>query len=135
MARHDISIPDGSNDTLKIAVSSDGVADIGQRITIPARCGIATRLSKGQVLNIVNPSGHQVCDFFAFAADVEEDCLFIVVFVVYIGSVSDQQFDELDRLLVARDEGGKVEGGLSELCFNSIDECCGVVIPENGFNK
>ena len=69
MAGHDVSIPDGSNQSLKIAVSSDGVADIGRRITIPARCGIAIRLLKGQVLRIVNPSGHQVCDFFAFAAE------------------------------------------------------------------
>ncbi|MEM6890813.1 MAG: urea carboxylase-associated family protein [Pseudomonadota bacterium] len=37
--------------------------------TIPARCGIAVPLDKGEVLSIINPSGHQVCDFWAFAAN------------------------------------------------------------------
>ena len=64
----DISVPDGSNQSLDIAISADGTAEMGRTYTIPARCGIAVRLARGQVLSIVNPSGHQVCDFFAFAA-------------------------------------------------------------------
>ncbi|WP_331252099.1 urea carboxylase-associated family protein [Ruegeria lacuscaerulensis] len=69
MSRADISIPDGSNQSLDIAISADGTAEVGRTYKIPARCGIAVRLARGQVLNIVNPSGHQVCDFFAFAAE------------------------------------------------------------------
>ncbi|MEO9573289.1 MAG: urea carboxylase-associated family protein [Roseobacter sp.] len=68
MTNYDVSVPDGSNQSLDIAISADGSAETGRRYVILARCGVAVRLARGQVLNIFNPSGHQVCDFFAFAA-------------------------------------------------------------------
>ncbi|MEL6683543.1 MAG: urea carboxylase-associated family protein [Pseudomonadota bacterium] len=95
MASHDVSIPDGSNDTLKIAVSSNGVADIGRRVTIPARCGIAIRLSKGQVLSITNPSGHQVCDFFAFSSDNLNEHLSMAHLHTSLGSIFPRVGDTL----------------------------------------
>lgn len=60
---------DGSNRSLDLAISADGTAEPGRLYTLDARCGVAVRLRRGQVLRIVNPSGHQVCDFWAFAAD------------------------------------------------------------------
>ena len=66
---HDAGAPDGTNHSLNLAVSSDGTARAGEVYTIDARCGVAVRLGQGDHLSIVNPSGHQVCDFFAFAAD------------------------------------------------------------------
>lgn len=95
MAIHDVSIPDGSNETLKIAVSSNGVPDIGRRITISARCGIAIRLSKGQALSVINPSGHQVCDFFAFAADNLNEHLSMAHLHTSLGSIFPRVGDTL----------------------------------------
>jgi uncharacterized protein YcgI (DUF1989 family) len=60
--------PDGRNRSLDLAISADGSAETGRTYTIEARCGVAVRMRKGQVLQITNPSGHQVCDFWAFAA-------------------------------------------------------------------
>lgn len=60
--------PDGTNATLTKAVSSDGTVTTHQTYNIAARCGAAVRMQRGQVLSITNPSGHQVCDFWAFAA-------------------------------------------------------------------
>ena len=55
------------------AVAPDGRAVSGQDYTIPARGGVAVHLRRGDTISIVNPSGHQVCDFWAFAAtDVTE---------------------------------------------------------------
>ncbi|NBV59761.1 MAG: urea carboxylase-associated family protein [Rhodobacteraceae bacterium] len=68
MSHTDIAVPDGVNNSLNIAISADGTAEVGRTYQIPARCGVAVRLARGQVLHIVNPSGSQVCDFFAFAA-------------------------------------------------------------------
>ena len=34
-----------------------------------ARCGVAVRVELNQQLTIINPTGHQVCDFWIFAAD------------------------------------------------------------------
>jgi len=62
-------IPNGTNETLDLAISPDGAPVTGCRYQIKARCGIAVRLSRGQTLRVINPSGHQVCDFWAFAAD------------------------------------------------------------------
>ncbi|MGI9355527.1 MAG: DUF1989 domain-containing protein [Rhizobiaceae bacterium] len=36
---------------------------------IPARCGRAVRLDRGQSLKIINTHGHQVVDFWAFSAE------------------------------------------------------------------
>ncbi|MEM6940914.1 MAG: urea carboxylase-associated family protein [Pseudomonadota bacterium] len=66
---HQPHVPDGTNASLTSAVSSDGRPVLGQRYRVPPRCGVAVRLAKGQGLQVVNPSGHQVCDFFAFVAD------------------------------------------------------------------
>lgn len=55
------------------AVAPDGRAISGRDYTIPARGGVAVLLQRGSTISIVNPSGHQVCDFWAFAAgDVTE---------------------------------------------------------------
>lgn len=63
------SKPDGANKNSQLAISSDGTPKLEHTYTIEARSGKAVRLEKGQYLTIVNPSGHQVCDFWAFAAD------------------------------------------------------------------
>lgn len=63
-----VSKPDGTNRSLDLAVSPDGRPALGQAYEVEARCGRAVRLMAGEVLHITNPSGHQVCDFFAFAA-------------------------------------------------------------------
>ena len=71
--RNEVAEPFGTNRSLDIAVSTDGRPKIGRSYTLEARCGVAVHLLKGQRLTIVNPSGHQVCDFFAFlAADLSE---------------------------------------------------------------
>lgn len=59
-------IPYGTNQSLNSAISPDGTPALDHRYLIAARSGIAVRLSKGQTLRVINPSGHQVCDFFAF---------------------------------------------------------------------
>lgn len=61
--------PDGTNQSLELAISSDGTPDLGRLYDLPARCGMAVRVQKGQCLTIRNPKGFQVCDFWAFCAD------------------------------------------------------------------
>ena len=68
MASFDPSIPDGTNRSLEIAVSADGVPEMEHTYTIDARCGAAVRIDAGQQLTVINPSGNQVCDFWVFAA-------------------------------------------------------------------
>lgn len=87
MTIQDISVPDGSNRSLDIAVSGNGAAEIGRKFTIPARCGIAARLARGQVLSIFNPSGHQVCDFFAFAGGNLQEHLSMAHLHTSLGSI------------------------------------------------
>ncbi len=66
-------VPDGTNQSLDIAVSADGLPEPGRVYTLPARCGMAVRMTAGQYLRITNPSGHQVCDFWAFSdPDISE---------------------------------------------------------------
>ncbi|MDP5218723.1 urea carboxylase-associated family protein [Ruegeria sp. 2205SS24-7] len=73
MQSFDPSQPDGFNQTLDSTVSADGVPVIAERYTVPARCGVAVRLTAGQTLTITNPTGWQVCDFWAFnAAELQE---------------------------------------------------------------
>ncbi len=67
----DPGLPDGENRSLSIAVSADGLPEIGRRYTVEARCGVAVRVVAGQLLNVENTHGTQVCDFWAFDAD---DC-------------------------------------------------------------
>ena len=69
MASFDPSSPDGTNRSLEIAISADGTPKMNHTYTIDARCGVAVRVRAGQQLAVINPSGHQVCDFWVFAAD------------------------------------------------------------------
>ncbi len=67
--------PDGSNPTAQNPISPDGTPQLNHDYLIPARQGRAVRLKRGQQLRITNPQGHQVCDFFAIAADAPRDSL------------------------------------------------------------
>ncbi|PVZ70158.1 DUF1989 domain-containing protein [Pelagibaculum spongiae] len=58
--------PDGENETLTIALPDSGTPTLGNTYQVPARCGIAVKMTAGQSIKITNPSGHQVCDFWAF---------------------------------------------------------------------
>ncbi|MCR9121359.1 MAG: urea carboxylase-associated family protein [Phyllobacteriaceae bacterium] len=67
--QYDPSIPDGLNATLDSPISIDGRPRPDTIYEVPTRCGRAVRLDTGQVLKLINPSGHQVCDLWAFCAD------------------------------------------------------------------
>lgn len=69
-APYDPARPDGRNGTADTPISPDGRALPEKRYTIPAREGRAVRLNAGDRLFILNEAGHQVCDFFALAADI-----------------------------------------------------------------
>ncbi len=56
----------GHNQTAESAISADGAPETGNTYTIAPRSGNAVLLTKGDTLTISNPSGHQVCDFWAF---------------------------------------------------------------------
>ena len=72
MAFH-ASKPDGTNDSLKSAISKDGTPEISELYIVPARCGVAVKLSAGQTIRIENTHGTQVCDFWAFCdPDMQE---------------------------------------------------------------
>jgi uncharacterized protein YcgI (DUF1989 family) len=60
------SQPDGSNDSLKSAISADGAPALEQSYRVPARCGVAVKVSEGQTIEVQNTHGTQVCDFWAF---------------------------------------------------------------------
>ena len=60
------SQPDGSNDSLKSAISADGVPVLEQPYRVPARCGVAVKIAKDQAIEVHNTHGTQVCDFWAF---------------------------------------------------------------------
>ncbi|WP_170419620.1 DUF1989 domain-containing protein [Ruegeria atlantica] len=61
--------PDGTNQSLGLGLPNGGTPELGTIYDIPARCGRAVRVSKGQVLTVTNPAGYQVCDFWIFNAD------------------------------------------------------------------
>ncbi|ARP83839.1 aminomethyltransferase [Bordetella genomosp. 8] len=61
--------PVGLNNTHLEPISADGRAEPGKVYEVPARNGRAVRLSKGQVIRIINTHGSQVCDTWAFKAD------------------------------------------------------------------
>ncbi len=65
---YDPAFSEGSNASLSSAVSPDGTPEIGARYRIPPRCGVAVRLAAGQVLEVENTHGTQVCDFWAYLA-------------------------------------------------------------------
>jgi uncharacterized protein YcgI (DUF1989 family) len=60
-------IPLGRNMTLTAPISADGSPELGRIYTLPARQGRAVRVKKDQAIRIANPSGTQVCDFWAFS--------------------------------------------------------------------
>lgn len=59
-------IPNGSNATIHSTISETGKPVYGKTYRIPARCGVAVIAKDGDLLKINNPSGYQVCDFWAF---------------------------------------------------------------------
>lgn len=63
------SEPCGYNKSLRIPVSLDGTPVLGKKYQVPARCGRAVRLKKGQTIRIINTHGSQVCDTWVFSAD------------------------------------------------------------------
>ncbi|MEM1432231.1 MAG: urea carboxylase-associated family protein [Pseudomonadota bacterium] len=79
--------PHGTNRSVDLAVSADGRPVLGRTYTIEARCGIAVRVEKGQTLSVINPSGHQVCDFWAFAADDAREYLSMAHLHTALGSI------------------------------------------------
>lgn len=62
----DPSKPNGSNDTIRTAISVDGSPELAITYRVAPRNGSAVRVKKGQILTIVNTQGTQVCDFWAF---------------------------------------------------------------------
>ena len=60
MATYDPSIPDGTNRSLEIAISTDGTPKMNHIYTIEARCGVAVRVGLNQQLTIINPTGHYI---------------------------------------------------------------------------
>lgn len=90
-----VAVPDGTNRSLDIAVSGDGRPVLGEAYDIEARCGIAVQLLEGEVLSITNPSGHQVCDFFAFAATDLNEHLSMAHLHTALGTVFPKVGDKL----------------------------------------
>ncbi|MFK7763862.1 MAG: DUF1989 domain-containing protein [Roseobacter sp.] len=85
----------GSNRSLELAISPDGTAQTDCRYTIEARCGIAVKLRRGQTLCVINPSGHQVCDFWAFAAKDLNEHLSMAHLHTTLGSIFPKTGDPL----------------------------------------
>lgn len=56
------------NATLTNPISADGTPELGKTYTIPARQGLAVRLTKGQSVRVINTHGQQVVDSWAFNA-------------------------------------------------------------------
>ena len=46
-----------------------------QLTRIPAQSGAALRLSRGDILRVIDPAGEQVADLFAYAAEDTRECL------------------------------------------------------------
>ncbi|GHU02986.1 hypothetical protein FACS1894158_00300 [Betaproteobacteria bacterium] len=63
---HDNGEPDGVNASLSSPISADGIAQPGKLYTVPARQGRAVRLTKNDVIRVINTHGTQVCDTWAF---------------------------------------------------------------------
>uniref|UniRef100_UPI0013DB25FE DUF1989 domain-containing protein n=1 Tax=Pantoea brenneri TaxID=472694 RepID=UPI0013DB25FE len=58
-----------SNATKSSANSADGKPIAGGLYAVPARCGSAEHLRKGQVIRIIITPGSQVCDSWLFNSD------------------------------------------------------------------
>ncbi len=56
----------GSNDSVLEPISESGKADYNKLYRIPARQGRAVVLEEGEYLILINPTGQQVCDLWAF---------------------------------------------------------------------
>ncbi|MEM7196362.1 MAG: urea carboxylase-associated family protein [Pseudomonadota bacterium] len=65
----DPATPNGQNRTIEGAVSADGTPAYGRVYTLPARTGVALRLTAGDTLSVINSEGTQVCDFWAFCTN------------------------------------------------------------------
>lgn len=64
--RFSVAMPHGTNASADNAISVNGSPVKERQYEIAARTGRAVRLGAGDTLTIENPSGHQVCDFWAF---------------------------------------------------------------------
>ena len=91
----DPAIPDGRNASLQSAISPDGTPELGRRYTIPARCGVAVRLAKGQRLTAINTHGTQVGDFWAFNAEAMDEYMSMEHIRVDLRSVFPRAGDRL----------------------------------------
>lgn len=120
-------------------VSRDGTPIEGRVYTVPARGGVAVRLRSEQCLTVVNPSGHQVCDLWGFAADDLDECLSMAHLHTSISSIFPKVGDGLvtnlrrtlleiaedtfagrhDTLIASCDEARYLELG----CQNYHDNC------------
>ena len=69
------STPNGTNESLKLALSDGGNPVLNTRYQVPARCGRAVIVKKDQYLKIINPTGTQVCDFWCFSKANPEEYL------------------------------------------------------------
>jgi uncharacterized protein YcgI (DUF1989 family) len=86
------AIPDGGTPCPPLP---DGRAEFGRRYEIPARTGMAVRLSAGERLSVINPSGSQVCDFFALVANAPAEFLSMEHIRTDIGRVYVKEGDHL----------------------------------------
>ncbi len=77
------------------AVSANGVPVTGKLYDIAARGGVAVRLETGEVLTVMNPSGHQVCDLWAFAAGDMNEFLSMAHVHTSLGSIFPKAGDGL----------------------------------------
>jgi len=87
--------PDGHNASLNSGISPNGAAISGQRYIVPARCGVAVRLTVGQRLTVINTHGTQVGDFWAFNADDPGEYMSMEHAHVDLGSIFPSAGDRL----------------------------------------
>lgn len=87
--------PNGTNASLDLAISADGRPEYDRRYVVEPRCGIAVRMAAKDILKIINPSGHQVCDFFAFAARDLSEYLSMAHMHTALGSIFPKPGDQL----------------------------------------
>jgi uncharacterized protein YcgI (DUF1989 family) len=95
MTAFDPGTPDGRNASTRCAISPDGTAVAGKRYIVPARCGVAVRLAKGQRLAVINTHGTQVGDFWAFNAADPGEYLSMEHIHLDIGSIFPKAGDRL----------------------------------------
>jgi uncharacterized protein YcgI (DUF1989 family) len=95
MNAFDPGTPDGHNASLQSAISPEGSAVPGQRHVVPARCGVAVRLTEGQRLTVINTHGTQVGDFWAFNAADPGEYMSMEHIHVDLGSIFPKAGDRL----------------------------------------